>query len=216
MNHPTQDSTSHLNAQVKTLKHLVLLGDSIFDNAIYVPNGPAVIHHLRALLPAEWQATLVARDGDVVTDIGGQITKIPIDATHLVLSIGGNDALESQDILLKPAGNVESALTQLAALRRSFRDRYRYMLGQLCRLQMPLAVCTIYDAVPELAPELETALCLFNDTIVREANTAGLPIIDLRCICTNPLDYSEVSPIEPSGQGGSKIAAALMGWACRA
>ena len=40
--------------------HVVLLGDSIFDNALYVPGGPAVIDQLRRELPAGWSATLLA------------------------------------------------------------------------------------------------------------------------------------------------------------
>ena len=73
--------------------HLVLLGDSIFDNAIYVPDGPSVIDHLRTILPAEWRATLLANDGDVTADVEGQLLKLPADATHLIISVGGNDAL---------------------------------------------------------------------------------------------------------------------------
>ena len=53
-------------------------------------------------------------------------------------------------------------------------------------------------------------LRLFNDTIVREANAAHVPIIDLRNICTEAGDYSAVSPIEPSAQGGEKIAKAIV------
>jgi hypothetical protein len=34
------------------MSHVVLLGDSIFDNAGYVPDGLSVLAHLRALLPA--------------------------------------------------------------------------------------------------------------------------------------------------------------------
>ena len=43
--------------------HVVLLGDSIFDNARYVPGGPSVTDHLRRSLPREWQVTLLACDG---------------------------------------------------------------------------------------------------------------------------------------------------------
>ncbi len=31
--------------------HVVLLGDSIFDNGVYVPGGPDVVTQLRAELP---------------------------------------------------------------------------------------------------------------------------------------------------------------------
>jgi hypothetical protein len=35
----------------KTMPHIVLLGDSIFDNAAYVPGELPVIEQLRARLP---------------------------------------------------------------------------------------------------------------------------------------------------------------------
>jgi hypothetical protein len=38
------------------VRHIGLLGDSIFDNAAYVGREPDVITHLRALLPPGWQA----------------------------------------------------------------------------------------------------------------------------------------------------------------
>ena len=47
--------------------HVILLGDSIFDNAAYVPGGPAVIEHLRRGLPEGWKATLLGVDGSLAT-----------------------------------------------------------------------------------------------------------------------------------------------------
>lgn len=41
--------------------HAVLLGDSIFDNATYIPDGPAVVAQLRGILPEDW--TVEARQG---------------------------------------------------------------------------------------------------------------------------------------------------------
>lgn len=73
--------------------HIVLLGDSIFDNARYVPGGPSVVEHLRRALPAAWRATLLAVDGSVAADVVRQLADLPADATHLVVSAGGNDAL---------------------------------------------------------------------------------------------------------------------------
>jgi hypothetical protein len=52
-------------------------------------------------------------------------------------------------------------------------------------------------------------LCLFNDVILREAFRAGLPVLDLPLVCTDPADYSRSSPIEPSVVGGGKIARAI-------
>ena len=75
------------------MPHVVLLGDSIFDNAAYVAGGPDVVRQLRDILPSGWRATLNALDGAVIADLPQQLQKLPSDATHLVVSVGGNDAL---------------------------------------------------------------------------------------------------------------------------
>jgi hypothetical protein len=97
------------------MNHLVLLGDSIFDNAAYVNGGPDVIKHLRSILPRDWQATLLAADGSVTTDVIDQIAHILPSATRLVVSVGGNDGLSRADILQRKARSVGDAVDQLAA-----------------------------------------------------------------------------------------------------
>lgn len=192
------------------MRHIALLGDSIFDNAAYVPNEPAVINHLRAMLPVGCRASLVANDGDVVSDIAEQLLRLQDDTTHLALSIGGNDALNAQDVLALPAESVFSGLSRLAEMQEKFHLAYREMLWQVLELQKPTVVCTIYDAVPGLSREARSVLSLFNDVICREAMAAGLAIVDLRALLRDKEDYSEISPIEPSAKGGRKIAQALV------
>ena len=48
--------------------HVILLGDSIFDNERYVPDRPPVIEQVRHSLPTGWQASLLAVDGHVTED----------------------------------------------------------------------------------------------------------------------------------------------------
>jgi hypothetical protein len=188
------------------MSHVVLLGDSIFDNAIYVPDRPPVIEQVRRGLPTGWKATLIAVDGHTVDDIAIQLPRIPADATHLVMSIGGNNALMASGLLGEPAATVGDALTTLAEAIGEFRDAYIRMLATVRELGLPVSVCTIYDAIPSLEAAERAALTGFNDAITRAAFTAGIPLIDLRVICTHPDDYSPLSPIEPSVVGGAKIA----------
>lgn len=207
--------TSAPAIKIKTIaasRHLILLGDSIFDNYPYVPNGTAVIDHLRQLVPAPWRATLLAHDGDVVADVGRQLSKVPKDASHVVISIGGNDALRAKANMATRVSNIAEALVHLAEVRQAFRQAYQQMLQQAVSLGRQLAVCTIYDAIPGLPPETQTVLALFNDTIVREAYAAQVPVIDLRQICRADEDYSSLSPIEPSSLGGYRIAMAIADW----
>ena len=187
--------------------HLVLLGDSIFDNAAYVPGQPDVVRQVRARLPKDWRATLCAVDGAVTRDVERQLARVPADATHLVVSVGGNDALRRSGVMRLPARLVADALAQLAAEREGFARDYRAMLGPVLARGLPVALCTIYDARfpdPQEQRVVEAGLTLFNDVITREAFARRLPLIDLRLICSEPDDYA--NPIEPSAKGGEKIA----------
>jgi len=193
---------------IENSRHIVLLGDSIFDNASYVPGEMPVIEQLRAELP-EWQATLLAVDGDIVKSIKDQLRRLPNSATHLVISCGGNDALGQIQYLLSSVSSMEAALSRMASIRETFESDYQTMLESVMKVGLPTAVCTIYESIPNLERALHVALSIFNDVIIREAVRLGLPVIDLRLVCGEAEDYSEVSPIEPSAKGGQKIAKAI-------
>lgn len=200
------------------LEHIVLLGDSIFDNAPYVPPGTEVLAQLRARLGAGGQATLLARDGDVLADMPAQLARLArlqAPPTWLMVSCGGNDVLGLVGAMHGPVRTVLEAAELLAAWQAGFARDYRSMLDLVLARGTPTAVATIYDGVPGLAPGLRTALAPFNDVILREAARRGLPVLDLRLVCDDPDDYAASSPIEPSARGAAKIAAALAGLASR-
>jgi hypothetical protein len=188
------------------MNHVVLLGDSIFDNGRYVVPGPSVIDQLRTRLPKDWCATLIAKDGAVTEEIEKQLARFPADATHLIVSVGGNDALEQSAALLDESGTPMGLLSRMADIRAEFQQVYRRMLQSVRACGKPTAVCTVYDSVPGLERRELTGLCLFNDAILREAFRLSIPVIDLRFVCTDRDDYAKSSPIEPSVAGGAKIA----------
>ena len=127
------------------MTHLVLLGDSVFDNAPYVAQGQEVIEQLRRRLPSDWQATLLARDGAVLAGVRDQAARVPLDATHVFVSAGGNDALGWTPVFGERVASIAEALTRLSAVRRDFVRRYDAMLAQVQGLARPAALCTIYD-----------------------------------------------------------------------
>jgi hypothetical protein len=135
---------------------------------------------------------------------------MPSDATHLALSIGGNDALGASGILEREANSAMQVFREFTAVKREFETNYRRALRAVTATRLPLLICTIYDAMPGIPAEAITALSIFNDVIIREGIEARLPILDLRFVCSEQVDYASVSPIEPSARGGAKIAAALM------
>jgi lysophospholipase L1-like esterase len=192
------------------MTHIVLLGDSIFDNGAYVRGGPDVVRQLSAILPEGWRATLLAVDGATTSGVAAQLRRLPSDATHLVVSAGGNDALGASDLLNAPARSVGDAVARLAAAQDAFAADYRDMAEGVGATGLPAILCTIYDT-PQTSAErrmIRAALALFNDEISRAAFSRRLPLVDLRLVCDAPEDYA--NPIEPSVQGGGKIAAAIL------
>ncbi len=79
------------------MKHIVLLGDSIFDNQSNFGGGKDTIANLRDHLPAGWVATLLAVDDGVADNVSGQLPNVPA-ATHLFVSVGRNDAYDERGI----------------------------------------------------------------------------------------------------------------------
>ena len=193
------------------MSHVVLLGDSIFDNAAYVGSAPDVIQQVRQRLPQGSKATLAAVDGSTTKDVREQLRLLPADATHLIVSAGGNDALHNIDFLYAPARSTAEALLGLADIADEFERRYRGMLTGVLAQGLPTAICTIYyPRFPDagLQKIAVPALAVFNDCIIRAAFAYAIPLLDLRFICTEEGDYA--NPIEPSAQGGEKIAKATI------
>ncbi len=191
------------------MTHVVLLGDSIFDNGRYVPGQPDVVRQLRSILAPGERATLLALDGAVASGVHSQLSRVPGDATHLIVSVGGNDALRASSILASPVGSVAQAVDRLADAQAAFALQYEPVAAKVAETGLPAALCTIYDTPPS-APDqkvIRSALALFNDIISRAAFRHGLDLVDLRLICRRDEDYA--NPIEPSAAGGAKISAAI-------
>lgn len=195
------------------MAHIILLGDSIFDNVRYTAGGPDVITQLREILPRDSRATLLAVDGAIAEDVLTQVKRVPRDASHLILSVGGNNALMNSNILHSPADSSSKVLRELAGISRTFENDYRRAVDACSQLQLPLSLCTIYNGCftdKYLQQSISTALMVFNDVILRMGIELGLSIIDLRFVCSSPADYA--NPIEPSSCGGKKIARVIAKW----
>jgi hypothetical protein len=189
--------------------HVALVGDSIFDNAAYTRGEPDVVGHLQALLPATWQATLLAVDGAMVKDVSRQLAALPASVTHVVMSVGGNDAIMNSDLLNTPSRGSAETLLLFSQRLDPFESAYRETMAQISGTSRRAAVCTIYNGAlePGQARLARVALMTFNDVILRAAFEHNVDVIDLRLVCTDREDYANA--IEPSGRGALKIAKAV-------
>ena len=206
------------------MKHIILAGDSVFDNRTYVEVGePDVRDQLADLLDDGDKATLIAVDGDINNNLSKQLDNIPNDATHLFISIGGNDALMHIDSFTDSVSNIGDALDSFNEKIQEFEKEYIKMLTNTIKYGLKTTLCNIYnpyfdhdnmDRIKYMFPSntnfkklqrrSTTALPLFNNIIFQEAFNFGLPLMDLRLIFNDKADYS--NPIEPSVVGGIKMA----------
>jgi hypothetical protein len=193
------------------MSHLVLLGDSVLDNKAYTAGGPPIVNQIKSRLPKNWKVSLLAVDGSLIEQMLFQIKNIPADASHLVISIGGNNALMQSGFVSEPARSVAEVFMRMGVLQMEFEQAYRRMLDQVLERSLPTILCTIY--YPNFADATVQALyklgvMAFNDSILRAAVQNAIPVIDLRLVCTTPADYA--NEIEPSGAGGAKIAEVIL------
>jgi hypothetical protein len=191
---------NHENTQTK---NLVLVGDSVFDNQVYVdPGQDSVTKHLnRKLEPLNWRLDMRAVDGAVVSDVQYQLGNklVPTPCTF-VMSAGGNDALQYLDQIAK------LGLMDFYEIKERFREEYIQTLNELLEYGQPLIVCTIYNPKipePQAQKMAEAGLSFFNDVICEEALRRDIPIIDLRDVCSEASAFA--NPIEPSEIGGDLI-----------
>lgn len=206
------------------MKHIVLLGDSIFDNKSYVnPSELDVPNQLISLVGKDCKVTNLAVDGHVTRHIQTQLTHLPSDATHLFMSVGGNDGLGHLSIFQHPIETVGEALQKMYKIGENFKNVYSSMLDSVLKHKLPTSVCNIYyprfhsnsldrvssylrmgvnvEKLQHMAMAAET---IFNDIIMYEVFKRNLPLIDLRNLCNEDQDFA--NPIEPSCIGGMKIA----------
>jgi hypothetical protein len=188
--------------------HIALIGDSVFDNSAYTKGAPDVAAHLRDVMPT-WGVTLCAVDGSTTSDFRPQLDRVAAETTHVVLSLGGNDALLNADLLDLPVRSTAEALDLFHERVDGFESSYGHAIEAVLALRRHTTVCTIYNGNlgGDEARRARVALMMFNDVILRTALRFSVNAIDLRLVCSDPRDFA--NPIEPSGSGGRKIADAI-------
>lgn len=189
---------------------LALLGDSILDNASYTHPAPDTAHHLRTHLGAAWHVELLARDGACISDVRFQLSQLAAQVDCIILSIGGNDAVQHIDLLERRVSSAAEVLDALVSIGDRFAAQYRELAARVAPTAQRLVLCTIYEPPlhdPVAARLARVPLAVLNDRIVRIASRLSLEVLDLRTVCTAESDF--VRQIEPSAAGAEKIAAAI-------
>jgi hypothetical protein len=161
------------------------------------------------------------------------------EASHIIVSIGGNDLLHNISFLqrtselskimgkdarigkwgvkeLNPSRNRVFEETYFEIIQ-PFTKQYETIVANLSNHRAKLLLCTVYegdlvdsDEFSDVNNSSKTMVSLFNDIVYRTANKYSADVLELREIFVRPEDYA--NPIEPSHIGGGKLAKAIQKW----
>lgn len=197
--------------------NIALVGDSIIDNNPYVENGQDVLSHLRRLIP-NVTFTKTARDGSITENVTTQVVSLEGRFDGIVISTGGNDALavmDEQDPLERLT--VSECFVNAHQARQAFELNYVKLMEAVRPCACPVLILTVYnprfqmEGYPaEMQMLAEAGLSIFNDVIQGCAIANQAAILDLRRVCNTDEDFA--NSIEPSSQGGEKIAQFINRW----
>ncbi len=197
---PIRESAAPVANDATCIRHVVLIGDALGELSRTLRREPGSVES--KLVPGRreaWKLTLLPA-GDVVRP--SLPCELPADATHIVISIEGNCAIESSELLRGRPASYEEALARLAFAADQFERVVRLLIRASQAANLPTVICTMWlPRHPEPARQraASAALAIFNDRIFRRAAEARLPIVDLRAVCTEAEDFSGPTLLSRAG-----------------
>ena len=176
--------------------NIVLIGDSILNNANYVPSEKSVVDILKTKTQKVFN---FAKDGATISDCYGQLDKIPTDLnttdTYVFISAGGNDILNKR-------GQLDSSeITKLFNSYMDFIKALRVKLGSA-----KINICNLYLPANPRYNTYKSSIEQWNQLIKENSSKIGemYNIINVDTLLTTPDDF--VYDIEPSEIASQKIA----------
>lgn len=176
--------------------HIVLLGDSIFQNNNYVPKSKSVEYLLKEKLSIP--SLVLAHDNAIIYDIPKQYNSMPLNlnakTTNLYISIGGNDLLNLY----------EHNNTNNSKLFNMVWEIYKKTILMLIdSTQCNIILTDIYFITDPNYSKYIPMIKKWNSNLYQFADQHKLNVFKISKILTQPKDFT--NSIEPSVIGGNKM-----------
>jgi hypothetical protein len=190
-------------------KNLFLIGDSMLNNQLYVPDGDSVYHKVRE--QTRETVHLLAKDDAVITEMYSQLHKIPQhfndNATYVCVSAGGNDLLGMQSLIYTNSFKKDSQ----EEMDDVFKEYTKFISA--IKMRLPDATLLLLNLYyPPSMPHLKTVVAYWNEllsnTFTNDSVTKNIRVIQVDKVFTDPTDF--VSRIEPSSEGGDKLSRLIL------
>lgn len=181
-------------------RHVVLLGDALIDAYSSIDKTPGEFEE--ALLPGtrdQWKISVVSM---AEIECAGASLVLPRDATHAIIFIEGNHAIEQSGLLHSRPDAYGQKLEQLSLAADEFERTLARLIHVAQAARLVIMVCTMF--APNYKDPLRqrtacAALAVFNDRVTKRAAAARVALIDLRLICNEPEDYDKPAQLSKSG-----------------
>lgn len=180
--------------------YLILMGDSIFKNDVYVNDGNSVGENLQSV---HGNVIVLAEDNAIIDDIEKQTSLIPNNAkkqnTKIVVSVGGNDLLNKYNFNdVNNLSHVDTIFNQYTSSINNLKNKY----------DCEIILCNIYYPRSESVVRYYDIIDLWNSKIKNYAKVNNLKVIKL----DENVDKEEyfTNEIEPSGKGSKIISDVIL------
>ena len=181
-------------------RHVVLLGDALLEAYISIDKTPGEFED--ALLPGtrdQWKISVVSA---AEIERAGLALVLPRDATHAIIFIEGNYAIEQSGLLHSRPDAYGQMLEQLSLAADEFERTLERLIHVAKAARLVIMVCTMFQPNYKDPVRQRTAcaaLAVFNDRVTKRAAEARVSLIDLRLICNEPDDYDKPTQLSKSG-----------------
>ena len=182
------------------LRHVVLLGDVLLDAYGSIDKTPGKFED--ALLPGtrnQWKISVVSL---AEVERAGASLVLPSDATHAVIFIEGNQAIERSGLLETRGDAYGRTLEQLALAADEFERTLARLIHVAQAARLVIMVCTMFEPNykdPARQRSACAVLAVFNDRVTKRTAAARASLIDLRLVCDEPDDYDKPTQLSQSG-----------------
>jgi len=185
-------------------KTIILMGDSILKNNLYVKNGKAVENILREKTNSN--VLLLAENNATVTDVYAQIERLPQHlnkkSNTIFLSVGGNNIL-SNFVNNDPDESQEYILSTIFKAYKRLIETLQTKMDHV-----NLVLIDIYYPKNLQYTQYHPIIKEWNTFLDNFASEKSLPVMKISTLLIEPTDFT--LSIEPSDKGGEKIANQIM------
>lgn len=175
---------------------VILMGDSVLNNANYVPEGNSVYDYLKKKLS---KVINLAKDGATINDLYTQLDKVPVELnntdTYIFISAGGNDILNKR---------TELTTNDIRRLFDNYMDFLKALRAKLGSTK--INIVNLYLPSNPRFQSYKSSIDQWNQLIKQNSNKIGAMynVVDFHALLTSPDDF--VYDIEPSESASNKIA----------